>query len=74
MMTLAQRRRALPLIVRESVVRSGPDQAPSRTIFERPTFVCQDNQGDLVPRVMEERARRALYAECERAPFGWEKR
>lgn len=28
----------------------------------------------LIERVRAERARRALYAGCDRAPFGWERR
>ncbi len=31
-----------------------------------------DNQVETVNAVLEERARRSLYAQCERAPLGWE--
>lgn len=34
--------------------------------------VCIDNQAAIVPAVLRERARRALYLACERAPLGWE--
>ena len=31
-----------------------------------------DNQAKAVESLREERARRQLYAQCERAPYGWE--
>ncbi|MBV7259683.1 hypothetical protein [Erythrobacter crassostreae] len=31
-----------------------------------------DNQEKVVSDVLRERARRALYADCDRAPLGWE--
>ncbi|GMN02841.1 hypothetical protein [Erythrobacter sp. MTPC3] len=31
-----------------------------------------DNQKTVVNAVLHERARRALYADCDRAPLGWE--
>lgn len=36
-------------------------------------FHVTDNQPRLVPRVINERARRELYSHCERAPLNWEK-
>jgi hypothetical protein len=33
-----------------------------------------DNQAEMLPLIRAERARRALYADCERAPVGWEGR
>lgn len=39
-----------------------------------PRFAQIDNQAELLPRFRRERARRDLYAGCERAPFGWEGR
>ena len=38
-------------------------QGSSRTV---------DQQQPVVEAVVRERARRALYANCDRAPFGWE--
>ncbi|MGD9470643.1 MAG: hypothetical protein AB7G24_00935 [Novosphingobium sp.] len=32
-----------------------------------------DNQPSLLPAILRERARRALYAGCDPAPFNWEK-
>jgi len=37
-----------------------------------PTSRSVDNQIETVESVREERARRSLYAQCERAPYGWE--
>ncbi|MBD2842169.1 hypothetical protein [Erythrobacter rubeus] len=31
-----------------------------------------DNQEAVVSAMLQERARRALYADCDRAPLGWE--
>lgn len=39
-----------------------------------PSRACTDNQAALVPRVIHARRVRALYADCDRAPFGWENR
>lgn len=39
-----------------------------------PPFVCNDNQAELLPRVISEKRKRELYAACERAPLGWEGR
>lgn len=39
-----------------------------------PSPVCADHQPGLIPRVIHARRVRALYADCERAPFGWENR
>ena len=36
--------------------------------------VCTDHQPGLVPQVIHARRVRALYADCDRAPFGWENR
>ncbi|WP_226018463.1 hypothetical protein [Novosphingobium sp. FKTRR1] len=36
------------------------------------SITCIDNQAALLPDVLRERARRALYLACERAPIGWE--
>ena len=33
-----------------------------------------DNQEEVVNAVLQERARRALYASCDRAPLGWEEK
>ena len=38
-----------------------------------PHFHTADNQPALLPRILHERARRALYQNCERAPLGWDK-
>jgi len=37
-----------------------------------PTSRTVDNQRQAVEAVVEERARRSLYSQCERAPLGWE--
>lgn len=37
-----------------------------------PRYHQQDNQQALLPRILAERARRALLAQCERAAPGWE--
>lgn len=37
-----------------------------------PTRRSVDNQVEAVESARVERARRALYAQCERAPYGWE--
>lgn len=39
-----------------------------------PSPVCADNQAALIPQVIHARRVRALYADCDRAPFGWENR
>lgn len=36
--------------------------------------VCADHQPELLPQVIHARRVRALYADCDRAPFGWENR
>ena len=36
-------------------------------------YSTTDNQAELLPRLRAERARRALYAGCDRAPLGWER-
>lgn len=78
MTTLAMRRRALPLVQPETVRIVGPvrqlERAAERRVSEPPRFICEDNQDEMLPKLREVRARRALYAECERAPLGWEKR
>lgn len=40
--------------------------------FAAPCFRSIDNQAELLPRLRAEKARRALYAGCDRAPFNWE--
>ncbi|MEL6528716.1 MAG: hypothetical protein AAGK01_12640 [Pseudomonadota bacterium] len=37
-----------------------------------PTSRSIDNQEQVVRDVLRERARRARYADCDRAPLGWE--
>lgn len=39
-----------------------------------PRIAVTDNQSAMLPAIRAERARRALYASCDRAPFGWEAR
>jgi hypothetical protein len=49
-----------------------PTRAQRDGMTPIPRFICTDNQHDLLPRVRAERARRAAYAACDRAPLGWE--
>ncbi len=57
------------------IFASGPREAKyghGRYLNVITTTRSTDNQEQVVRDVLQERARRALYANCDRAPLGWE--
>jgi hypothetical protein len=49
-------------------------KAPGHRSYSGPASARVTIDHGLIERVRVERARRALYADCERAPVGWEGR
>ncbi|MBV7267495.1 hypothetical protein [Erythrobacter ani] len=57
------------------VFAQGPaEQSNGHRSYLTPVGTCRtvDNQELVVSAMLQERARRALYADCDRAPLGWE--
>lgn len=84
-MTPAIRRRALPLVAIPPIRCGGKVRPIDRRAPEGPRFTIIDNQAEIVPQVIAERARReaalipdeirfAAYAADERSPWAWENR
>lgn len=71
-LTAAGRRRAARRHA-PTIHRAGRVPPTSPPVPSCPRYVTCDYQETLLPHFREARARRELYANCERAPLGWEK-